>query len=152
LVEEGRVLRDATILIKGGKIQAVGSELTPPPDAAVVDYGPDAVIVPGLVAAMSSYALGVPDERTAEPSLSALDGFGTYRVYADGLWGGVTSAYITPAENRLIAGTAAMVKLAGAREAARVLAPQCALHGAIDAGARATPGYWEPPVPVTVDV
>ncbi|NOT30539.1 MAG: amidohydrolase family protein, partial [Planctomycetes bacterium] len=151
-VEEGRVLRGGTILIKGGRIQAVGSELELPPDATLVDYGPDAVIVPGLVAAMSSYALGLPSDRTAEPSLSALDGFDSYRVYGDALAGGVTSAYITPAENRLIAGTGAVVKLAGAREAGRVLNAAAAVHGAIDASARATPGFWEPPVPVMVDV
>ncbi len=152
LVEEGRVLHGGTLLLKGGRIQAIGSELELPPDAALVDYGPDAVIVPGLVAAMSPYALGFPSERTAEPSLSALDGFDTYRVYADALAGGVTSAYITPAENRLIAGTGAVVKTAGQRESARVLNAAAALHGAIDGSARSTPGYWDPPVPVMVDV
>jgi len=152
LVEEGRVLHDGTILIKDGRIQALGSELDVPPSASLVDYGPDAVIVPGLVAAFSPYALGFPGERTADPALSALDAFDTYRVYADALSGGVTSAYLTPAENRLIAGTGAMVKLAGKREAGRVLNATAALHGAIDASARATPGYWEPPIPVMVDV
>ncbi len=152
LVEEGRVLRHGTILIKGGKIQALGNELEIPPDAELVDYGPDVVIVPGLVAAFSSYALGFPGERTADPALSALDGFDTFRVYGDALAGGVTSAYLTPAENRLIAGTGAVVKLAGEREAGRVLNAMAALHGAIDASARATPGYWEPPIPVMVDV
>lgn len=152
LVEEGRVLTDGVILIKDGRIQALGSALELPPDASVVDYGPEAVIVPGLVAGFSAYALGFPGDRAVEPTLSALDGFDTYRVYADALSGGVTSAYLTPAENRLIAGLGAVVKLAGERDAARVLAPAAALHGAIDASARAIPGYWEPPIPVTVDV
>jgi len=152
LVEEGRVLSGATVLVKDGKIQAVGSDVPLPPDALVVDYGPDAVIVPGLVAAYSAYALGFPSERTADPTLAALDAFDTYRVYGDALSGGVTSAYLTPADNRLIAGTGAVVKLAGQRDAARVLSAEAALHGAIDASARATPGYWDPPIPVMVDV
>jgi imidazolonepropionase-like amidohydrolase len=152
MVEEGRVLREGTLLVKDGKIQGLGSALEVPPDAVVIDYGPDAVIVPGLVAAFSPYALGIPGERTADPTLSALDGFDTYRVHGDALAGGVTSAYITPAEGRLIAGMGAMVKLAGKRDAARVLSAQAAVHGAIDASARATPGYWDPPVPVMVDV
>jgi imidazolonepropionase-like amidohydrolase len=151
-LDEGRVLLDATLLIKDGKIQGLGTDLAVPPDALRVDYGPDAVITPGLVAAFSPYALGLPGERTADPTVSALDGFDTYRVYADALSSGVTSAYITPAENRLIAGTGAMVKLAGARDSARVLRPAAAVHGAIDASARSAPGYWEPPVPVNVDV
>jgi len=152
LVEEGRVLTDATILVKDGRIQAVGTDVEVPPDAALFDYGPDAVIVPGLVAAFSPYALGMPGDRTADPTLSALDGFDAYRVFGDALSGGVTSAYITPAENRLIAGTGAVVKLAGPREETRVLNPTSAIHGAIDAGARATPGYWEPPIPVIPDL
>jgi len=152
LVEEGRVLVNGTLLVKDGRIQAAGEDVLVPDDAQLVDYGPDAVIVPGLVAAYSTYALGLPSERTADAGLSALDGFDPYRVYADALAGGVTTAYLTPAENRLIAGTGAMVKLAGERERDRVLNPLAALHGAIDASARATPGFWEPPVPVAVDV
>jgi imidazolonepropionase-like amidohydrolase len=152
LVEEGRVLQDGIVLVKDGRIQAVGMDVQIPPDALTVDYGPDAVIVPGLVSAFSSYALGFASERTADPTLMALDGFDTYRVYGDALSAGVTSAYITPADNRLIAGTAAVVKLAGERDVARVLSARAALHGAIDASARSTPGYWEPPIPVTVDV
>jgi imidazolonepropionase-like amidohydrolase len=148
LVEDGRVLRDGVVLVKDGVIQAVGTDVAIPADAEVIDYGPDAVVVPGLVAAFSPYALGMPGERSADPGLSALDGFDTFRVYGDALSGGVTSAYIAPAENRLIAGTGAVVKLGGERDAARVLAPVAAIHGAIDASARATGGYWEPPVPV----
>ena len=89
---------------------------------------------------------------SSDLTLSALDAFDTYRVYGDALSGGVTSAYIVAAENRLIAGTGAVVKLAGERPAARVLNAAAALHGAIDASARSVPGYWEPPIPVTVDV
>jgi imidazolonepropionase-like amidohydrolase len=152
LVEDGRVLQDGTVLLKDGRILAVGSDLEIPAVASMVDYGPDAVLVPGLVAAFSSYALGIPGERTADPTLSALDGFDTYRVYGGGLSGGVTSAYLTPAENRLIAGMGALVKLAGKDDGARVLNPTAAVHGAIDASARATPGFWEPPIPVMVDV
>jgi imidazolonepropionase-like amidohydrolase len=152
LVEDGRVLVNGTLLLKDGRVQAAGNDLAIPPDALHVDYGPDAVIVPGLVAAHSAYALGFPSERTADPTLSALDAFDTYRVYAEALAAGVTSAYLTPADNRLIAGLGAVVKLAGEKDAARVLSARAALHGAIDASARSTPGYWEPPIPVTVDV
>lgn len=151
LVEEGRVLTDGVVLIKDGRIQAVGSGLDLPVDTTVIDYGKDAVIVPGLVAAMSPYALGASSKRSADPTLSALDGFDTYRIYADGLSGGVTSAYLAPADNRLISGVGAVVKLGGEKDAARVLSAEAALHGAIDAAARNTPGYWEPPIPAAPD-
>jgi len=151
LVEDGRVLTDGVVLIKDGRIQAVGSGLDLPADTTVIDYGADAVIVPGLVAAMSPYALGASSKRSADPTLSAIDGFDTYRVYADGLSGGVTSAYLAPADNRLIAGVGAVVKLGGEKDSARVLSAEATLHGAIDAAARNTPGYWEPPIPAAPD-
>lgn len=151
LVEDGRVLRDGVILIKDGKIQALGEGLELPLDTTVVDYGKDAVIVPGLVAAMSPYALGSSSRRTADPTLSALDGFDSYRDYVDGLSGGVTSAYLAPADNRLIAGVGAVVKLGGEKEAGRVLSASAAIHGAIDAAARGVPGYWDPPIPAAPD-
>ena len=34
----------------------------------------------------------------------------------------------------------------------RTLNSSAAIHGAIDASARNAPGYWEPPIPATVDV
>jgi imidazolonepropionase-like amidohydrolase len=151
LVEDGRVLRDGVLLIKDGKIQAVGEGLELPLDTTVIDYGKDAVVVPGLVAAMSPYALGSSSKRTADPTVRALDGFDSYRSYVDGLSGGVTSAYLTPADNRLIAGVGAVVKLGGEREAGRVLSGEAAIHGAIDAAARGVAGYWEPPIPAAPD-
>jgi imidazolonepropionase-like amidohydrolase len=151
LVEDGRVLRDGVILIKDGKIQALGEGLELPFDTTVIDYGKDAVIVPGLVAAMSPYALGSSSRRTADPTLSALDAFDGYRDYVDGLSGGVTSAYLAPADNRLIAGVGAVVKLGGEKEAGRVLSANAAIHGAIDAAARSVPGYWDPPIPAAPD-
>jgi imidazolonepropionase-like amidohydrolase len=151
LVEDGRVLEDGTILVKDGKIVAVGVDLDVPPSASVVDYGPDAVIVPGLVAASSPYTEGFASLRTASPGTRAADAFDPYSSYAGALAGGVTSAYVTPASSRLIAGTGAMVKLAGDDHDDRVLNDRAAIHGAIDATARRTPGYWEPPVPATAD-
>jgi imidazolonepropionase-like amidohydrolase len=151
LVEEGRVLRGGTILVRDGKILAAGEEVAPLPGAELVDYGPDAVIVPGLVAAASPYATGNPPERTAAPWLRAIDGFDASEVYAGGLSGGVTTAYVTPAEGRLIAGQGALVKLAGADPERRIVNERAALHGAIDASARGVPGYWEPPIPATSD-
>src|SRR5687767_9081478 len=75
LVEEGKVLEHGTLLLKGDRIQAVGTDLAIPVDARVVDYGPDAVIVPGLFAADSGFGVGQPADRTAEPGLRALDNF-----------------------------------------------------------------------------
>lgn len=141
-----------TIVVEDGRIVAVGKDLPVPAGARVVDYGSDAVIVPGLVAADSTYGVPRPDERTADPMLMAADSFDPYAVYTFALGEGVTSVYLPPARNRLVAGQGAVVKLAGSNEHQRVLNDSCVIHGAISAEARNTPGYWKPPIPATVDV
>jgi imidazolonepropionase-like amidohydrolase len=152
LVEDGRVLTGgATMLVRGTTLEAIGKDVAVPPDAELVDYGPDAVVIPGLVSAYPP-PLGVPSRRTAEPGLAAIDAFDftTRQTYA--LSGGVTTLYLSPAENRLIAGQGALVKLAGESDARRLLRVSAALHGAIDGTSRNAPGYWDPPVPATSDV
>lgn len=145
------VIQDGTILVQSGRIVAVGKSVAIPPNAEIVDYGPDAVIAPGFVLADSNIATGNPPARTAEPTLSALANFDTYARYDYALAAGITSAYITPARMRLVAGQGAVVKLAGGAEQERVLKYPAALHGALSAEARTAQGYWEPPVPPTSD-
>jgi len=138
------------ILVRDGVIEAVGADVETPPGAIVVDYGPDAVIAPGLVAANSLIGPGRPAERTASPTLRAIDNFDPYsEAWAYDLAGGVTSLYLTPARGRLIAGLGAVVKLSGDD---RVLSDAAALQGSVGVDARSVGGYWEPPVPATVDV
>ena len=94
-----------------------------PPGTRVVDYGPDAVIAPGLVAANSMVGPGSASERTTDPGTRAVDNFDPHsRAWAYDLAGGVTTLYLPPARGRLIAGQGAVVKLAGegAARAARV--------------------------------
>lgn len=153
LVTGGRVIQNGTVLVKDGRIVAVGSDIELPPGTRVVDYGPDAVLTPGLVAADSNYGPPRPDERSADPFLRAADNFDPYESYVFALEGGVTTAYIAPARNRLIAGVGAVVKLAGDPDAAeRMLSDPAMIHGSLGVDARNTPGYWRPPVPATADV
>lgn len=143
---------NGTILVRDGRIVAVGSELTIPANARVVDYGPDAVITPGLVAADSTIGRVGASERTADPTLLAIDNFEPETSFIFALQEGITSAYIAPARRRLIAGQGAVVKLAGEDQSKRVLSASNMIHGAVSAEARATPGYWKPPVPAVIDV
>ncbi len=155
LVEDGRVVTGGgTILVRDGKIVAAGptAEVELPPGARVVDYGPDAVIAPGLVAADSRIAGGPPSDRTADPLVRAADAFDPYSSYVSLLEQGVTTAYVAPARGRLIAGQGAAVKLGARPGDSKILVESTGLSGAISAEARNTPGYWEPPVPATVDV
>lgn len=143
----------ATLLVRDGRVVAVGSDLAVPPDAQWIDYGPDAVIVPGLVAADSVYGLGEPSPRTAAPGLRAVDNFDAEsRAFPADLAGGVTSVYIAPARGRLLAGQGAVVKLGGPDPERRVLLASAALQGSIGLAARSVPGYWEPPIPASYEV
>jgi imidazolonepropionase-like amidohydrolase len=151
LVVEG----GGTILIEDGRITAVGKDVEIPPGARVVDYGADAVIAPGLVAADTTFGAPRPSERTADLSVMAIEGFDPYASYVFALQEGVTCAYLPPARGRLIAGQGAVVKLAGRSDAngsGRVVSESAMIHGAVSAEARNTPGYWQPPIPATVDV
>jgi imidazolonepropionase-like amidohydrolase len=154
LVEGGQVLEGGvTIVVRDGKILAAGKDVAVPPGARVVDYGADAVIVPGLVAANSPYGVGPPSRRTADPGVLAVDNFDPFSsAYLADVAGGVTSAYLAPARGRLIAGQGAVVKLAGDDLRRRVVSRSAALQGSVGAEARDVPGYWDPPVPATVEV
>jgi len=154
LVEGGTVLDGGvTVLVRDGKITAIGNDVAIPDNARVVDYGPDATLIPGLVAATSYISSRGGPPRTASPGTRAIDTFDPYSSDGlDDLADGVTTAYLLPARNRLIAGQGAVVKLAGDDPQARILSGSACLHGSISRDARNTPGFWEPPVPATVDV
>ena len=145
LVEKGEVIEGGgTILVLDGKIVAAGKDVQIPGSARVVDYGPDAVIVPGFVAADSPVTSMAASERTADPTLLAIDNFDPNTSYVFALQEGVTSAYLPPARNRLLAGQGAVVKLAGASAEKRVLSTSAMLQGSVGREARNTPGYWKP--------
>ena len=153
LVEGGVTIQGGgTILVLDGKIVAAGKDVQIPGSARVVDYGPDAVIVPGFVAADGPLLQFAASERTADPTLLGIDGFDAYASYAFALQEGITSTYLAPARGRLLAGQGAVVKLAGSDAQKRVLSPSALLQGSVGRDARNTPGYWKPPVPATIDV
>ena len=154
LVNGGVVLSGgATILVRDGRIEAFGKHVNVPVDATIVDYGPDAVIVPGLIAATSSYGAGAPSARTADFSIRATDNIDVFSNNTlEDVWAGVTSAYISPASGRLVAGQGAVIKLAGDTLEQRIVLSPAAIDGSITEEARGTPGYWTPPIPATADV
>ena len=150
-------IEDGAIAIVDGKIVAVGkaSEVAVPAGARKVDYGDGAVLAPGLVAVDSNYSSSNPGPRTADPTLLAIDQFDPYSDIVSALKSGITTVYLVPARGRLIAGQGAVVKTGGGEPGnpeGRVLSESAGLHGSISREARSTPGYWEPPVPATVDV
>ena len=152
LVEDGVTLEDGAVLMRDGKIVSAGADLETPAGATEIDYGPDAVIIPGIVAADSTIGDTDAAPRTADLGVRAEDNFNPFTSYGSYSRAGVTTAYMAPARGRLIAGQSAVVKLKDKRGESRVMKAGTALHGAVTSEARSTPGYWEPPIPATVDV
>lgn len=154
----------ATILVRDGRIEAVGADIEVPADAEWIDYGPDAVVVPGLIASNSLYGIGMPSQRTADFGVRAVDNVDPFglrsepgstrpgRAALEDVAAGVTAVYVQPSVVRLIAGQGAVIKLAVDATGDFVVHTPAAIHGSIAEEARGTPGYWKPPIPATADV
>jgi imidazolonepropionase-like amidohydrolase len=123
----GPVIPRGTVLIRDGKIAAVGASVSVPSGATVVDATGKHVL-PGIVDAMTYYGLAGGDlNETAEPMTPDLDVLSGYTPTGEEfrggsgairpvelLSGGVTTQYIAPADATVIGGQGAVVKTAGA--------------------------------------
>ena len=109
----GRILENTSILIRGGKIEGVGSDLSAPAGVQVID-GAGLTAIPGLVDEHSHTAMVGTNEGTVPVSaevrvLDVLDpeGLTIYRS----LSGGVTTARIMHGSANPIGGTSAVIKM-----------------------------------------
>ncbi len=104
------VIESARIVLKGGRITAIGAEVDKPLLSRTIDGG-GGTVTPGLVDVGSAIAL---DRRTATgPIARAWDGFDRYDVSAvlEALAGGVTTVCLVPSGHSGILGTASIVRL-----------------------------------------
>ena len=123
---DGPAIANATVVLQGGKITAVGSNVTVPAGATIVDAR-GKFVLPGLIDAMTSLGISAGDlNEPADPVSPQLRVFEAYNPFGDFgsgttgplrlrelLSGGVTTMYIAPADNALIGGQGAVVKTAG---------------------------------------
>lgn len=138
---DGPRIDGGTVLIRDGKIAAVGRDVRVPAGAEVVD-ATGKFVLPGLVDAMSYFGLAAEDlnERTAPstPALRALEAYYPFGSFGDGevsatpraddlLVGGVTTQYIAPADATVIGGQGAVVKAAAPTFAGLVLREPAAI-------------------------
>jgi imidazolonepropionase-like amidohydrolase len=103
------------ILIRDGKIQAVGGKDLPiPADYKVIDAA-GKVVMPGFIDAHSSRGMDQANERNSNvPFLSVVDAIDPGQEYfEDCLRNGVTTVAVVPAEATMIGGQAAVIKTAG---------------------------------------
>lgn len=102
------------ILIRDGKIEAVGKDLAIPSDYRVID-AKGKVILPGFIEAHSSRGMDQANERNDNvPFLSVVDAIDPGQEYfEDCLRNGVTTVAIVPGNDTMFGGQAAVIKTAG---------------------------------------
>lgn len=100
------------VVVRDGRIAAVGQDLPVPPDLPLINL-PHAVVCPGLVSAgrMLEFSHAGPEAVSgAYHALDACDGFAENLA---ALAVGTTTAHVDPGNHRLVSGVGAVVKLAG---------------------------------------
>ena len=110
----GEAIENGTVLIRDGKIAAVGTDLTIPVDAQIID-ATGKVVMPGFVEAHSSEGLSQANETNPNvPYVSVMDGIDPMRPYFDSARrNGVTSVAVVPGNSTMIGGQAAIIKTGG---------------------------------------
>lgn len=114
VVVSGAPIDGGVVLIRDGKIEAVGKNLSIPSDYRVIDAA-GKVILPGFVEAHSSRGMDQANERNDNvPFLSVVDAIDPGQEYfEDCLRNGVTTVAIVPGNDTMIGGQAAVIKTAG---------------------------------------
>ena len=110
----GTTIENGVILVRNGKIEAVGKDLPIPSDAKVVD-ATGKVIVPGFIEAHSSRGMDQTNESNPNvPFLSVIDAIDPSQEYfEDCRRNGVTTVAIVPGNNTMFGGQAAIIKTTG---------------------------------------
>jgi len=112
----GAVHHNGVILIRNGKIEAVGADLNIPAGYTVRDFG-SATIAPGLVdpdTALGARGSMAEPVTAIQPDVSAEDVFDRFHDdFERALAAGITTVLITPSGENVVGGTAAAVKTAG---------------------------------------
>lgn len=137
---------DGVILIRNGKIEAVGKDIEIPEGAEVID-ATGKVVIPGLIDAYTTLAGRQDDEQSVTPDVKATDAFDFYGDYRRMLAGGVTTVYLSPGQRRLVGGLGAVVKLAGDSIEDRCLNGAAGLRVTLGDLSKYPPAIFEPPLP-----
>jgi imidazolonepropionase-like amidohydrolase len=110
----GPDVEGGTIVVRGGRIEAVGKDVEIPWDARVIDAA-GKVVMPGLVEAHTFRGMDRPNERMASvPFVSAFDAVNPMDPYfEDALRQGITTLGVAPGNDTLIGGQACVMKPSG---------------------------------------
>ena len=122
----GPQIPNGTVVMQGGKIVAVGANVTIPSGAEIID-GRGKYVMPGVVDAATNLGIDASDLNDASdpvtPASRALDSYYPFGSFGSGkmeplrnheaLSGGVTTMYVGPADASVVGGQGAIVKTAG---------------------------------------
>jgi imidazolonepropionase-like amidohydrolase len=107
---------EGTVLVRGGKVVAVGPKVEVPADAVRIDVA-GCVVTPGLIDARSTLWLTADAARegAADGSLNVLDGIDPHEEdWKEVARQGVTAVYVQPAASGLLGGRGAVLRVAPA--------------------------------------
>jgi len=105
-----------TIVVRQGKIVAIGADVDVPPDLPVVEFS-SCTVIPGLVAAASDIGGDHDGEHSIAAGYLASDACDLYADHAVTLAAGVTTVHVSPGTHCLLSGQGAVVRLAGSPSA-----------------------------------
>lgn len=110
----GPPIEGGAIVIRNGKIEALGKDIAIPADAKVLEAG-GKVIIPGLIDVHSSRGMDQTNENNPiVPFLSVVDAIDPSQDYFEECRRqGITTAAIVPGNNTIFGGQAAIVRTAG---------------------------------------
>lgn len=106
-------IENGVLVIRDGRVVAVGdSSLELPADLPVVDM-PGTVIMPGMIAANTTLAGRHSGDESISGLYHAVDSFDRFRNYRSLLEAGITAVHLDPGDHRLVSGAGAVVRLSG---------------------------------------
>ena len=110
----GDDIENATILIKAGRIEAIGKDVKIPAEARVIDRR-EAVAMPGIVDVHTTTGLRVPNERLADvPYVSVLDGIDPSSTALEAARrNGVTTIHCISSNSTRFGGQGAVIRSSG---------------------------------------
>lgn len=110
----GDPIENAVILIRDGKIMAVGTDVEIPVEAKVIDAS-DKVVMPGFIDPHNPSGMSQANERNSNvPFLSAVDSIDPILDYfEDCRRNGITTTAVVPGNSTMIGGRGAVLKTAG---------------------------------------
>lgn len=149
LIQNGRihtitngVIERGSILVKDGKIAAIGTDIAAPAGATVIDAA-GRFVMPGIIEAhshlgISELHLGFEGNDTNEtvepctPHVRAIDAINPFDVaFKEAVEAGITAAWITPGSANIIGGQAGTFRTWGPTVEAMVMKEFSALKGAL---------------------